>query len=266
MLKKYLFVAWTTIRTHTIYRAEVVLGLLTTLFTLAVQVFLWRSLYGNSAQAQDVSVDAMVTYFIIGSTISLVLRYADTTWQVSQDVKKGVIATSLCRPWHYPLQMLTSAAGGCVFSLLFMAVPLATVGALLFHVQGPASSLAAVLAIVVSLAAFLLYFLLWLITGMMSFWLTELPWAVPSFINAFVWFFSGSAIPLWIYPPWLRSVADVLPVRFAYDLPLSLYIGRITPAQGLAGLGMELAWIALLALAAYGVWHAGTRKLAIQGG
>jgi ABC-2 type transport system permease protein len=265
-MKMYLFVAWTTVKTHIIYRAEIVLGLLTTLFTLAVQVFLWKSLYAGSTGAMEVGIDGMVTYFIVGSAITLIIRNADTTWQVSQDVKKGVIATSLCRPVNYPLQALAGVAGSCLFSLVFTAVPLAVVGALLFHIQGPVSPVAAGLAVVVVLAALFMYFLLWLITGMISFWLTEMPWAVPSFINAFVWFFSGSAIPLWIYPPWLRGVADVLPVRFAYDLPLSLYIGRITPAEGLTGLAMEMAWIVFFGLLAYGVWRAGTRKLAIQGG
>jgi ABC-2 type transport system permease protein len=265
-MKKYLFAAWLSFRTHTIYRAEIVLGVLSTLFTLAVQVFLWKSLYANSPGSMEVSGDAMVTYFIIGSAITLFLRSADTGWQVSQDMKKGTIATSLCRPMAYPLQMLAGAAGGCLFSLLFAAVPLAAAGALLFHIQGPASPVAAGLAVVVVLAALLVYFLLWLITGMISFWVGEMPWALPSLINAFIWFFSGSAIPLWIYPSWLRRVAEVLPGRFAYDLPLSLYIGRITPAEGLAGLGMEMAWIGCLALGAYGIWRAGTRKLAIQGG
>ncbi len=265
-MKKYLFAAWISFRTHTVYRAEIVLSVLSTLFTLAVQVFLWKSLYATAPGAMEVSGDAMVSYFIIGSAINLFLRNADTTWQVSQDVKKGTIATSLCRPVPYPLQTLAGAAGGCVFSLLFTAVPLAAAGALLFHLQAPASPIAAGLAFVVVLAALLMYFLLWLITGMISFWVGEMPWALPSFINAFIWFFSGSTIPLWIYPSWLRRVADVLPGRFAFDLPLSLYIGRITPAEGLAGLGMEMVWIACLALGAYGVWRAGTRKLAIQGG
>jgi ABC-2 type transport system permease protein len=265
-MKKYLFAAWIAFRTATVYRAEVVLSVLSTLFTLAVQVFLWKSLYASSPDAMGVSGDAMATYFIIGSAITLFLRNADTTWQVSQDVKKGTITTSLCRPVPYPLQTLAGAAGGCLFSLLFAAVPLAAAGALLFHIQGPASPVAAVLAVVVVLAALLMYFLLWLITGMIAFWVGEMPWALPSFINAIIWFFSGSTIPLWIYPPWLRRVADVLPGRFAFDLPLSLYIGRITPAEGLAGLGMEMAWIGCLALGAYGVWRAGIRKLAIQGG
>ncbi len=265
-MRKYLFAAWTSLRTHTIYRAEVVLGILSTLFTLAVQVFLWRSLYASAPQAMGASGDAMVTYFIVGSTIGMVLHNADRTWEVSQDVRTGVIAASLCRPAHYPLQQLAGALGGCGFSLLFMAVPLAVVGALLFHLEPPASAGAACLAIVISLVALLLYFLIWLLTGMIAFWIGEMPWAVPSFINAFVWFFSGAAIPLWIYPPWLRAVANVLPGRFAYDLPLSLYIGRTAPAQGLAGLGAEMAWIVLLALGAWGVWRAGTRRLAIQGG
>ena len=110
-----------------------------------------------------------------------------------------------------------------------------------------------------------MYFLLWLITGMISFWVGEMPWASPVHLR-FHLVFLGEHHPPWIYPSWLRQVADVLPGRFAFDLPLSLYIGRITPAQGLAGLGMEMAWIGCLALGAYGVWRAGIRKLAIQGG
>jgi ABC-2 type transport system permease protein len=265
-MAKYLFVAWTSLKTHLVYRAEVVLSVLTTLFTLAIQVFLWRSLYGASPGAIEVSVDAMVTYFILSSVVSLVLRYADTSWELSEDVKKGVISSFLVRPMGYPQRMLSLVVGRCAFALVFMAAPLAVVGALLFHLQAPASAAGVTVAVVVALAAFLIYFVIWFITGMISFWLTELPWAVPSFINAFVWFFSGSMIPLWIYPPWLRAVAQVLPARFAYDMPLSLYIGRVTPAQGLAGLGTEAAWLAGLLLLAVAVWRAGSRKLAIQGG
>jgi ABC-2 type transport system permease protein len=265
-MRKYLFAAWTTIRIHTLYRAEVVLSILTALFTLAVQVYLWKSLYAGAPGAMDVSADAMITYFIIGSTIGLVLRNADQTWQVAEDVKKGVIAAALCRPVRYPLHAASTVAGGSAFSLVFAAAPLAVAGALLFHVQGPASPAAAVLALVVTLAAMVLYFVLWLIVGMISFWLQEMPWSVPSFIAAVMWFFSGAVIPLWIYPPWLRAVADVLPARYAYDLPLSLYIGRASPADGLAGLAGELAWIAALVVVAAVVWKAGIRRLTIQGG
>ena len=265
-MKKYLFVAWTSLRTHTVYRAEVIMSVLSTLFTLAVQVFLWRSLSASSPQALGVSADAMVTYFIISSSIAIVLRNADTSWQIAQDVKQGVIATFICRPWVYPLYSLSTVIGGCVFSLAFMGLPLALAGAMLFHLQPPVALLPALLGLVVGMAAFVIYFLIWFITGMISFWLSELHWAVPNFINAFVWFFSGSVIPLWIYPGWLHGVAYALPARFAYDLPISLYIGRTGVAEGLSGLGAEAAWIAILCAAAYAVWSAGTRKLAIHGG
>jgi ABC-type uncharacterized transport system permease subunit len=52
-MKKYLFAAWISFRTHTIYRAEIVLSVLSTLFTLAVQVFLWKSLYASSPDAME---------------------------------------------------------------------------------------------------------------------------------------------------------------------------------------------------------------------
>jgi ABC-2 type transport system permease protein len=242
------------------------MSVLSTLFTLAVQVFLWRSLYASSPLALGVSADAMVTYFIISSSVAITLRNADVSWQLAQDVKQGVIATFICRPWVYPLYSLSGAIGSCLFSLVFMGLPLALAGSLLFHLQPPVGLLPALLAVVVSLAAFLVYFLIWFITGMISFWLSELHWAVPNFINAFVWFFSGSVIPLWIYPGWLHGVAYALPARFAYDLPISLYIGRTGLAEGLAGLAAEAGWIAALSAIAYAVWRAGTRKLAIHGG
>jgi ABC-2 type transport system permease protein len=263
---KYLFAAWTSFRTHTTYRAEIVGSVLTTLFTLAVQVFLWQSLYRTSPQSLGVSADAMITYFIISSTIGLVLRNADMTWQMAEDVKQGVIATFICRPVFYPIHTFFRALGTSVFSFAFMGIPLAAAGALLFHLQPPASPAAALLAVLVSLGAFVVYFLIWFITGTMSFWVSELHWSVPGFINALMWFFSGSVIPLWIFPDWLRGIALVLPARFAYDLPLSIYIGRISPAEGVTGLGMEAAWIGALCGAAFLFWRAGTRKLAIHGG
>ena len=52
-----------------------------------------------------------------------------------------------------------------------------------------------------------------------------------------MWLFSGSSIPLWIYP-----------------------------AEGIMGLLVECAWLGALSLAAYLILRAGTRKLVIQGG
>jgi ABC-2 type transport system permease protein len=262
----YLHVTWTTLKTQLVYRTQVVLSVLTTLFSLTIQVFLWRSLYAASPQGLEVSLESMVTYFILASVVSLVLRYADVSWQMSDEVKRGVIAAYVVRPMGYPLHTLYEVFGRCAFSLVFQAAPLAVLGAVLFHMTAPSSALGLLVALVACAGAFFIYFLMGFATGLISFWLTELPWAVPNFINAFLWFFSGSMIPLWIYPPWLRAVAYALPARFAYDLPLSLYIGKTTPTQGLVSLATEAIWVVGLLLLVGLMWRAGTRKLTIQGG
>ena len=79
-------------------------------------------------------------------------------------------------------------------------------------------------------------------------------------------FFSGGTIPIPFMPDWLRTVCYAMPFRWTSDLPLRTYTGNIQTAEALAGIAVQIAWIA--ALVAFGSYcmKRVTRLAAVQGG
>ena len=79
-------------------------------------------------------------------------------------------------------------------------------------------------------------------------------------------FFSGMALPLAIFPGWLREVAYVLPFASIMQTPIDIWLGKHHGA-GLAGmLALQLTWaLVFLALGRLAL-RGGTKRLVIQGG
>src|ERR1700716_3824445 len=55
----------------------------------------------------------------------------------------------------------------------------------------------------------------------------------------------GQAMPLSLLPDWVQTIAWLSPFRWILASPTELLIGRLTPAETLAGLGMQLLWTAV---------------------
>ena len=51
-----------------------------------------------------------------------------------------------------------------------------------------------------------------------------------------------------------------------FSTPLLIYIGQIKPEQYAQYMGLQLLWIAVLALVATVIWRAGARRVIVQGG
>jgi ABC-type uncharacterized transport system permease subunit len=79
-------------------------------------------------------------------------------------------------------------------------------------------------------------------------------------------FFAGALIPLWFFPDWLRTLAELLPFQTQAFLPLSLYFGRLQGTEALRALGIEVFWCVVLWVSAIVVWKRAIRRIHIQGG
>jgi ABC-2 type transport system permease protein len=76
----------------------------------------------------------------------------------------------------------------------------------------------------------------------------------------------GQLVPLVFFPAALQAVLSVLPFAAMFSTPLLIYVGRIGPAQWGAALGLQAAWLAILACASAVLWRAGARRVVVQGG
>jgi ABC-type uncharacterized transport system permease subunit len=190
--------------------------------------------------------------------------WPETTWLISRKVREGKIAQDLARPVGLILQLLAHQIGSTlVFSLIGLALlPLAMVVGV---IRPPPTLEAAVLYVASVVLAVGVVTSIGLIMGFVAFWTLETGGiqAIYRFTNLF---FAGGLVPLWLFPGPLRTVAELLPFQTQANIPVSIYVGRITGVDALRGLAVQLVWVVVLGLVARFVWSRALRRVVIQGG
>jgi ABC-2 type transport system permease protein len=132
------------------------------------------------------------------------------------------------------------------------------------HIDVP-SPVAAVAFIVSFALGYLLNFLLNFCMNCIAFWTME-TFAVQLIVRWCSDLLSGQIIPLLFFPGILQKIVLFLPFAAIYSTPLLIYIGRIPPAEYLAALLGQVAWLAIFAVLSIFIWTTGQRRLVVQGG
>ena len=78
--------------------------------------------------------------------------------------------------------------------------------------------------------------------------------------------FSGAMIPIFLFPAFLMNIAYLMPFQAIYNIPLSIYIGKITGFDILNSIFVQIFWLAVLSAISYLVWKKAENKIVIQGG
>jgi len=78
--------------------------------------------------------------------------------------------------------------------------------------------------------------------------------------------FSGNLLPLLLFPDWMRTVMFVQPFAGLIDIPLRIYFGTLTGQGLIAGLGLQMFWIAVLIALGHWFMSRTLRTLESQGG
>jgi ABC-2 type transport system permease protein len=136
--------------------------------------------------------------------------------------------------------------------------------ALIFRPQLSPQGWVLAAAIPALVLAFLLRFLLEWTLAQAAFWTTRVS-AINQSYFVMMLFLSGQVAPLALFPPWLQTIAFILPFRWTLGFPVELLLGRLTPAEALIGLGVQAAWVALAYVLMRIVWRAGIRLYSAVG-
>ena len=264
MLRYYIELVKRQFQQAMTYRANWIFGILSGIFTVAIQVFIWRALYAGKGAVAGATLSDMVTYVLIAQ-ISETVLYANFMHRVGGAIRRGTIATELIRPVRYKRAAFAEQMGQSAAAFVFELIPRFIVCMLLFGIKPPASG-AHFLAFVLFMAGSMVlnYHILFLF-GCTCFWLLS-----SMYFNAIngmlISVFSGGKVPLWFFPPFLQTVAAYLPFRFLYFVPLSVYLGKVTPAEFLPLFLVQWGWIIGIVLLERLVWARGIRKIVVQGG
>ncbi len=78
--------------------------------------------------------------------------------------------------------------------------------------------------------------------------------------------FSGYLVPLALFPPGIRAIAEVLPFRYVIAFPVEIATGALQGSAMLKPLAIQWAFVAGAALGALLVFRAGIRRFGAFGG
>jgi ABC-2 type transport system permease protein len=169
----------------------------------------------------------------------------------------------LLRPVH-PIHFDLAYFAGWKVVVIILWLPLAAVLSLAFHPTFSVTAASAAAFLGAIWGAYLIRSMFLWVLGMITFWTTRVG-AVYA-----VWFtlellLSGRLVPLELMPSWARTLADSLPFKWTFGFPIETLSARLSGAQLLEGLGMQVLWTAAGALLVAVVWRFAIRRFSAVG-
>lgn len=210
---------WISIKKMLNYRWNIFFSIVSVFLTTAALIFLWNYIYRGQEEMQQY----MTVYMILSSLISYL--YSNRCSEcIADKVYKGTFAVDLLRPIHFLKLNFIEVTGEIAANLLIKGIPLACIffGICQSYVRRicPENVLPGLLAIFL---AFLFYMMLYTSIGLLSFWFYEI-WPFNRLMNDTIRFFSGSVIPIALFPAWLSLPIRILPFRYLYSFPIELIL------------------------------------------
>lgn len=237
---------------------------------LSVQIFLviclWRALYAHTDVSGGLTKAQAVTYAVL-AVLSMRIR-GSQHWSardtVIQHVQYGTIIYWFLRPLSARRYYFRRQVGDQLYGLTWaLAGYLVCRAANLISGSASAKNAFAFL-ITLLLGQFIMYYLV-LITDLLCFWIIRNT-SVVSILNFAQNLLAGGYAALWYFPGWFQAADTVLPFQYILGVPLSFYVGRLSPTALPLQLSAQGSWILGLAFLTYLLWRRTALRVVSQGG
>lgn len=264
-MSTYWAVAAAAFRQYSTYRMATAAGVFTNIvFGLIRASILFAAIASAGGELNGYTLAQAATYVWLGQALLAPIE-AFGTREVSQRVHQGEIAIDLLRPISFLGLYYAQKLGRSGFLLLGRGLPPLLAGALLTGLALPEDPLSCLLGVVSVLLAITLAFLADMMVNLAAFWLLETR-GLTIVYNALMNLLSGFLIPILWFPDWLLALARATPFPSMVQTPIDTLSGRVPPGEALGLMATQLAWVAVLAVAAQLMLRAGVRNAEVQGG
>jgi ABC-2 type transport system permease protein len=246
------------------YRAEFIVWMLTSTMPL-INLAFWTAVARDGA-FEGYTASQFTAYFL-GALIVRNLTGNWVAWQLSEDIRTGVLSMRLLRPIH-PLIAYASIQSAALPFRSLIAVPIA---AILLVTSGGAAlttdPVQLLLFIPSILLAWAITFGLMFALGCLSFWITQ-SYAIVAFYFGLWSLFSGYIVPMDIMTkkfPIIGEIATWMPFYSMLGAPIEMMTKQLTVSEMLHIIGVQAAWSAICIFGALWAWRAGIRRFEAVG-
>jgi ABC-2 type transport system permease protein len=228
-----------------------------------LQAYILLAVFRHRARVGNYDASDVVTYVWLAQALIMTVFIFGWT-DLSLRIRDGSIATDLARPLDPLRYWLAFDLGRAPYHFIFRGLLPFAIGALVFQLHYPtavhavAFGLSVTLAVIVSLGYRFLY-------NAAAFWILDIRGVMLVAMTLSI-FFSGMAIPLALFPNWLRDIAHVLPFASLMQTPIDIWLGKYHGPALIGALALQVLWaLVFLGLGRLAL-RGGTKKLVIQGG
>jgi len=233
-----------------------------------VQIFMLKKVWGALYAARPGVLAIPLADLIVYLTIANLIVWSFPTHTVSrylrERIREGSVVFDLVRPVGFVPQMVAQLVGALGGALLIIVIALPVV-ALAGSLSLPAGAQAAGMFAVSLLCAYGIAGLLSMMLSMVAFWTLEIDGLTMLYVLV-ASFLSGALVPVAVFPGALRTVVEWLPFQATTYVPASIYVGSLAGSEAWRAIGLQLAWVVILGLAAALMWRRAMRRVVVQGG
>ncbi len=259
----YLSLCGYTIKSKIMYRITSWIDVISALLTFFIQVSLWKALLAGN-QISGMTFEMMIPYVII-TYFSSALTYINIAVVIENSIRDGSILYYLITPINYRRYLLCSMLGENTYKACTNTAIILFASMLVYGIYFP-ESLFCVLGFVISLAfGVMLMFEITYVCGLLAFWIQR-TWFIDWFLEAFIIFFGGSAVPLWFYPEILQKVSMLLPFRYVSYEAINIYLGHYDFEMCITKILISVVWIIMLRIVGTFMWKNAQKRVEINGG
>jgi ABC-2 type transport system permease protein len=228
-----------------------------------IYLVVWSAIaQSHGGSVSGYTAGQFAAYYIVWTlvrNINIVFTPYGWEWRIRQ----GQFSAMLLRPIH-PIHYDLAYFAGEKVVVIILWLPLAAFLALIFHPSLYPSPLEiAVFALAIWGAYLIRSLLLWLL-GLISFWTTRVG-AIYELYFAAELLLSGRLVPLALMPGWVQNVAAFLPFQWTFGFPINALIGKLSTEELLAGLAMQVLWVAIGGGLVALVWRSSVRHYSAVG-
>lgn len=258
-MKKYWTLAKLSFQQQLIYRGNILMYRFGELAGTLVLVFVWLVIYSNRETLEGYTLAEMITYL---AGVGMVEAFARTwvTDSIERDVHRGRLSDLLLKPVDYFRYRLVFDFSLKQVSSWFSILTYLLIVFLLRRYFVVNTNLLRWGLFLVSVGSIVvLRFLLFFMVGLFSFWFIQIGGFQYSF-ETLLRILAGSYIPLELFPRALETVARFLPFAYMQYFSMQIYLEKISTFGAVKGLGVQLFWIAVLAMLAKLFWKKALKR------
>lgn len=250
---------------NTYYRLNFIMEYVRDALMMYSYYALWNVMYDHGMAYAGATRIQLLTYGVFGGLVTTFITRDGCQRYIRERIRKGTVDGDMVKPMSLHMHMLMRDLGQKLAKLIQFTIPTLAVfivAARLYYMP----ELTNLCLFLISMAmAYIILFSINYLFGMICF-VTLSVESIYFCYTAVMCFLAGQLVPLWMFPYWAQKIVNVLPFRCIYDIPMSIYIGRVTYTEAIYNIVLQLFWAVILWLCGTLAWKLIKKHIISQGG